>query len=399
MSRPAEANSSLHVLTLTPFFPSKQNEVSGCFIAEPIEQLRHLNIESSVIAISPLHYPKRQAISKAAAEWLRFPQIPGNLGLSSAGELLYARLQRRIQKLHSLTPIDVIHAHAALPCGRAAALLSKQLKIPFVVSVHGLDVFNSGFLTGIPAAWRRKASVRVYRAARTVICVSRKVEEILKTGMSQSVASAVVYNGVDPSLFSPNSSADPVASGRPNERFDPEILIVGNLQRSKGHEVVLRALASLKPYFPHFRCHIVGEGPDRARFEELSRNLGIDQQVRFMGRESRFEVANAMRRCTVFVLPSRNEGLGCAYLEAMACGKPVIGCRGQGIDEVIEHSKNGWLIPADGLEQLAQGLSDLLSSTELRMRIGTAARQTILQKFTLLHQARQLEEIYRQSIV
>jgi glycosyltransferase involved in cell wall biosynthesis len=106
-----------------------------------------------------------------------------------------------------------------------------------------------------------------------------------------------------------------------------------------------------------------------------------------------------MRRCSVFVLPSRNEGLGCVYLEAMSCGKPVIGCRGQGIEQVIEHGKNGWLIPVDGLEQLVQGLSALLESPEMCARIGTAARQTILEKLTLAHQAKQLDRIYRQAIV
>lgn len=389
----AEVNSALHVLTLTPFFPSKQNEVSGCFIAEPIEQLTRFNIDSSVIAVSPLHHPRKQASSSAAAEWLRFPQIPGNLGLSSAGESLYSRLLPRIRKLHSVKPIDVIHAHAALPCGHAAALLSRQLKIPFVVSVHGLDVFNSCFLAGIPADWRRKASVRAYGAARTVICVSRKVEEILKTGMPTATGSAVVYNGVDPNLFSSN----PVAHLITLERSDSEILMVGNLLRSKGHELVLQALRSLKSSFPSLQCRIIGEGPDRSQFEGLSRDLGIERQVQFVGRQSRSEVAEAMRRCSIFVLPSRNEGLGCVYLEAMSCGKPVIGCRGQGIDEVIEHGRNGWLIPIDGLEELVQGISDLLSSMELRMRIGTAARQTIMEKFTLLHQAEQLARIYRQE--
>lgn len=105
-----------------------------------------------------------------------------------------------------------------------------------------------------------------------------------------------------------------------------------------------------------------------------------------------------MRRCSVFVLPSRNEGLGCAYLEAMSCDKPVIACCGQGIDEVIEHGENGWLIPVDGLEQLVQGLAVLLGSSELRARIGIAARQTVLEKLTLSHQAEHLARIYREAI-
>ena len=391
MSQVAGTISELHVLTLTPFFTSDQNEVSGCFIAEPIEQLKQFGVDSSVIAVAPIYYPRRQPSPSAAADWVRYPQVPGNLGLSSAGKLLYARLLLRVQKLHRVKRIDVIHAHAALPCGHAAALLSRRLHIPFVVTVHGLDVFNTCFLSGIPAAWRRKVSVEVYRAARTVICISGKVQEILKTGTPAETCSAIVYNGVNPILFSPDAAV--------SEPVDPEILMVGNLLRSKGHELVLRALGILRSSFPQLRCRIIGEGPERSQFEGLARDLGIGPQVQFVGRQSRSEVAEAMRRCSVFVLPSRNEGLGCVYLEAMSCGRPVIGCRGQGIDEVIEHGKNGWLVPVDGLEELVQGLSALLGSRELRMHIGRAARQTILEKLTHSHQAELLARIYRQTRV
>ena len=86
------------------------------------------------------------------------------------------------------------------------------------------------------------------------------------------------------------------------------------------------------------------------------------------------------------------------YLEAMACGKPVIACRGQGIDEIIKHGRNGWLIPVDGLDELEQGLSTLLQSTDVSSRMGTAARETILNGLNLLDQAQRLANIYRQAI-
>jgi teichuronic acid biosynthesis glycosyltransferase TuaC len=388
----------LHVLTLTPFFPSDQNEVSGCFVAEPIEKLSQFGVDSSVIAVSPIHYSRKHSISPAPAEWVRYLQIPGTLGLSSAGKLLCARLFRQIRRLHSVKPIDVIHAHAALPCGHAAMLLSRRLNIPFVVTIHGLDVFNTCSLGGVPAVWRRKVSLDVYRAARNVICISGKVREILKAGMPAETTSAVVHNGVNPDLFSPNSSSAGQVDPSIDPDFAPHILIVGTLLRSKGHELALWALAKLRPWFPRLQCRIIGEGRDRARFEALAHELDIGQHVQFVGRQSRLQVAEAMRRCSVFVLPSKNEGLGCVYLEAMSCGKPVIGCRGQGIDEVIEHGKNGWLIPADGLEELVQGLSALLGSRELSARIGTAARQTVLEGLTLSHQAKQLATVYRQAI-
>ena len=205
----------------------------------------------------------------------------------------------------------------------------------------GLDVFNTCFHGGVPAAWRRAASIEVYSAARTVICISGKVQRLLTEGMSETVHSALVYNGTDTDLFSPALDAAASQEGM-------EILIVGNLLAGKGHELVFRSMHELQKTFPKLRCRVIGEGADRGRFEALVHELRIAERVHFEGTRSRAAVADAMRACSVFVLPSKYEGLGCAYLEAMACGKPVIACRGQGIDEIIEHGRNGWLVPGLG---------------------------------------------------
>ena len=392
--------SALHVLTLTPFFPSAGDEVSGCFIAESNRQLEPFGVTPSVIAVAPIHYSRKTSNPSAPATWVRYPQIPGALGLSSAGRWLYARLLAEVPQLHKRNPIDVIHAHGALPCGHAAALLARALNIPFVVTLHGLDVFNTCFRGGAPAEWRRKISVDVYGRARMVICISEKVQRLLREGAPDEVRSTVVYNGTDPSFFSPAptvglTNAAVQQNVAPQEK---EILIVGNLIVSKGYELVLRAMSNLGSSFPQLRCRIIGEGPDRAQFEALAKSLGLAQRVQFLGRKSRAEVAEAMRSCSVFVLPSRSEGLGCVYLEAMACGRPVIACRGQGIEEIIEHGSNGWLIPVDGLEELVQALQTLLGSPDLCAGIGDAGRQTILSRLTLAHQARQLATIYGGAI-
>jgi teichuronic acid biosynthesis glycosyltransferase TuaC len=377
----------LHVLTLTPFYPSDGDEVSGCFVAETLRELKTCDVSSSVIAVDSIYHPSRRASREFPAEWIRYPQLPGNFGLSSAGNFLGATLLGKIRQLHRQTPISVIHAHAALPCGHAAAFLSRRLGIPFVVTIHGLDVFNNCFQKGIAAGWRRRASVSVYQRAHKTICISNKVQQLLKDGMGTTVSSAVVYNGTDPSLFAPGSAGEQ----------PPTVLIVGNLLAGKGHELVLRAFDRVKESHPGLQCKMIGVGADRERFAGLARDLGVADQVYFLGRRSRSEVAEAMRNCTVFALPSRFEGLGCVYLEAMASGKPVIGCRGQGIDEIIDHGRNGWLIPVDGLEELVQGLEVLLGDAELRGRIGQAARQTILEKLTLSHQRENLAKIYEEA--
>lgn len=378
----------LHVLTLTPFYPSDGDEVSGCFVAESLRELAALGVASSVIAVDSIYHARRSSNPQSPAEWIRYPQLPGNFGLSSAGRFLGAVLLPKVQQLHRRSPVNVIHAHAALPCGHAAAFLSRCLGIPFVVTIHGLDVFNACFQNGIAARWRQETSLDVYASTRNVICISQKVCQLLTDGADATVDAEVVYNGTDPNLFAPA----PAPKGPP-----PTILIVGNLLVGKGHELVLRAVARLKDSHPALHCQIIGEGADRNRFVNLTRELGLGNRIHFLGRRSRVEVAEAMRNCTVFVLPSRYEGLGCVYLEAMACGKPAIACKGQGIDEIIHHGRNGWLIPVDGLEELVQGLQLLLANADLRAQIGEAARQTILDHLTLSHQARKLMTIYEEA--
>jgi teichuronic acid biosynthesis glycosyltransferase TuaC len=391
--QPLENNisSNLHVLTLTPFFPSAGDEVSGCFISESLRHLALLGVTSSVIAVDPIYHRRRKPNPQSPAEWILYPQLPGNFGLSSAGRFLGSVLLNRVRKLHRRSPIHAIHAHAALPCGHAAAFLSERLNIPFVVTIHGLDVFNRCFQRGIAAAWRKKSSLHVYEKAARVICISEKVRDLLTQESNQKVSSEVVYNGTDPEFFAPAS-----LDGASSFQASPTILVVGTLLAGKGQELVLRALARLKDRYPALQAEFIGDGAHRDRFIALAQELQVADRVHFLGRRTRSEVAEAMRRCTLFVLPSRFEGLGCVYLEAMASGKPAIGCRGQGIGEIIEDGVNGALTPVDGLDELAHKLQALLADSELRTRIGVAARQTILDRFTLSHQARNLFDIYRQ---
>lgn len=377
----------LHVLTLTPFYPSVGDEVSGCFVAESLARLEALGLTSSVIAVDSIYHGRRKPSQLSPAEWIRYPQLPGNFGLSSAGKFLGAALLSKVRALHHRKPVSVIHSHAALPCGHAAAFLARRLSIPFVVTIHGLDVFNRCFQDGIAAGWRKKASLHVYESARKIICISDRVRTLLKDGAGSAVNAEVVYNGTDTDFFAPGHA----------EQGSPTILIVGNLLAGKGQELVLRAIAKLNGSYPGLQCQLIGEGADRDRFAALAAELSITDRVHFLGRRPRAEVAEAMRNCTVFVLPSRYEGLGCVYLEAMACGKPAIACHGQGIDEIIHHGENGWLIPVDGLNELEEGLRALLGNAELRARIGHAARQTIIASLTLSHQARKLMAIYEDA--
>ena len=380
---------AMSVLTLTPFYPTASDDVAGCFIAEPLRAMQEFHVNSYVVAVRPWH--RRRAGSNPlapVATWIQYPSIPGGIGLASAGTFLYASLISGVRKLHRSRRIDLIHAHAALPCGHAAVLLSRELKIPCVVTVHGLDAFFDNQVRGYAGAWCTRVAQFVYRSASRVICISDKVANRVLDGAIAPVNTRVIYNSVDAQLFS-RASTD----SAPNT-----ILSVGNLISIKGHELLLRALVAILPDHPNIACQIIGDGPERDRLTRLASDCNIANRVRFLGRQSRKQVADAMRRCVLFALPSRYEGLGCVYLEAMSTEKPVIACRGQGIDEIIQHGSNGWLIEPGNLQELIAALSTLLQNLRLRRQIGEAARRTVLQNHTSEHQAAQLVTLYRECV-
>jgi glycosyltransferase involved in cell wall biosynthesis len=379
----------MRVLTLTPFYPTSSDDAFGCFVAEPLRELEGLGVNSHVLAVRP-SYRNRVGSGAAApvATWLRYPAIPSGIGLASAGTLLYATLIAKVRKLHFAQPIDLIHAHAALPCGHAAVLLSREFNIPCVVTVHGLDAFFDKQVRGLAGRWCKRVAQFVYRSASRVICISQRVSEQLTEGSPIHANTKVIYNGVDSSAFRPSST----------DSLPHTILSVGNLIPSKGHELLLRAFASVMPTYPQLNCEIIGDGPEYQSLVRLAKECNIADKVHFVGRQSRNQVAEAMRRCAIFALPSHYEGLGCVYLEAMSSEKPVIGCRGQGIDEVIRHGSNGWLIGSGNLQELVAALSTLLQNMRLRRQIGEAARRTILQNFTSAHHAGQLMTLYQECL-
>jgi glycosyltransferase involved in cell wall biosynthesis len=391
----ADRGHSLHVLTLTPFYPSDHDDASGCFIAEPLDVLARAGIQNTVMAVRPAYRPRLRArASVVPVQWLRYWALPGGPGLPSAGAFLFARIVARVRKLNRVQPIDLIHAHAPLPCGHAAMLLSRELNIPYLVSVHGLDAFSTEQVSGKSGEWCRRISQRVYRSAGEVICVSENVREQVLAGAGGNCRTAVVYNSVDPTLFFPQADAS-MASSDTNSFL---ILSIGNLIPIKGHEHLIRATAFLAPEFPSLHCEIIGDGPECRRLQVLADKLQVSDRVRFLGRQSRTQVAGALRRCTIFALPSRYEALGCVYLEAMSTGKPAIGCRNQGIAEIIHHGWNGLLVDPDNQEELARAISTLLRDEPGRRKMGTAARNTILEKFTLAHQAENLARVYRECV-
>ncbi|HKW16130.1 MAG TPA: glycosyltransferase [Terriglobales bacterium] len=386
LERAGTTRQTLRILTITPFYPSIADPTQGKFISEPIAQLRASGISNQTIAVQPFYRRPGYGSDTVETTWVPYFSVPGNLGLSTAGNFLAKRLLNSVVQRHSRQPFHLIHAHAALPCGHAAMLLSKQLSIPFVVSVHGLDAYFTR-QAGILVRDRcRRVAEEVYSAAANVICISEKVRSQVAAGVRANTT--VIYNGVDPEIFSPASSTDSPLS----------LVSVGNLIPTKGHAILLRAFAQAVKVVPDCKLEIIGNGPERNRLIRLASRLGVSGNVHFRGRQSTAYVVQAMRRCTAFVLPSTYEGLGCVYLEAMACAKPVIACYGQGIDEVIHHGKTGILVqPGDEIE-LRDAILMLLIDQDRRQKVGSSARDLVGQQFTVQRQAWLLRDIYQRCL-
>lgn len=348
-----------------------------------------MGVTNSVMVASPVYRRRPPAhVSTPSAASVHYLSLPSGWGLSSAGAFLFTALLPRVRVLHRKNPMHLIHAHAALPCGHAAMLLSKELGVPFVVSVHGLDAYSDRQVPGRPGTWCRRISQLVFRSAARVVGISERVREQVLEG-TPDAKTTVVYNGTDPVRFSPAEQAP---------EGPPKIVSIGNLIPIKGHAALLQAVATIREKYPTLICEFVGSGPELASLMELAKRLQLSDRVRFLGRKNREETASLLRKATLFALPSVYEGLGCVYLEAMACGKATIACRGQGIGDVIRHGSNGWLVGPHDSRELAHGLSTLLENHLLREHLGQEARQTVLQSYTIEHQAMRLRRMYEECI-
>ena len=162
------------------------------------------------------------------------------------------------------------------------------------------------------------------------------------------------------------------------------ILSVGRWQsdeRYKGMDTLITALPRLLTEWPDLQLVMVGEGDDLGWLEAIAEGRGVRRHVHFLTRLSYVEIAACYSACEVFALPSRGEGFGLVYLEAMACGKPVIGGAHGGAPEVIEDGKTGYLVQHGDVSQLATSLETLLSDPALAAEMGARGRERVERDF------------------
>jgi len=169
------------------------------------------------------------------------------------------------------------------------------------------------------------------------------------------------------------------------------ILTVARLaepERYKGYDQILRALPAIRAEIPGLKYIVVGEGEDRTRIEGLIRELNVCDSVVLAGGVSQRELVDYYNLCDVFAMPSKGEGFGIVYLEALVCGKPVLAGDRDGSSEPLQNGNLGTLVNADDVPQIASNLIRILrehggSNGERGMQDGQRLREETLRKFGL----------------
>lgn len=235
-----------------------------------------------------------------------------------------------------------------------------------------------GSVSAVVAARRVDFPVRrtfVWQRASLVLAVSRRIREVLVGQGIDRRRVEVVYSGIDPSDVVPSPDAAAASELRAAGSAGNEHVLVasvGALVGHKDHATFVRAAALLAPRYPEVRFAVFGEGPERPKLERLVRAQGLDRVFRLPGHFA--DAAKALDGIDVFVMPSKEEGLGTACIEAMQAGRPVIATSAGGLRELAVDGAFRPVVPADPAA-LAVELEPLLADEGARERAGVAARR------------------------
>jgi phosphatidyl-myo-inositol dimannoside synthase len=261
------------------------------------------------------------------------------------------------------------HAHLG-PLGLALRLLNRRAE--YWVAAHGIEVW-----TRLPGL-RRRALGHASRIAAVSAFTARAAAEAQGLDPNRFFVLPPV---LDPIFAGSGESALPVALPKQAR----VLLAVGRLvsaEPGKGVDTVIEALPKVLRVFPETYFVIVGDGDARPGLEKLARETGVADRVVFAGEQPLGALGGFYDRCDVFIMPSRQEGFGVVFLEAMAHGKPVIAGAHGGTPELVEDGVSGYLVNYGDAEMTAHRLLALLGDPALAARMGEAGRACFEQSYT-----------------
>ncbi len=198
----------------------------------------------------------------------------------------------------------------------------------------------------------------------------------------------VIHLGVDTIKFSPQKIA---------KADHPTVIFIGKLVANKGIEELIESVSNLVIEFPDLQLNIIGTGEEKyiQRLKEKAKSLGTEKMLLFRGFIDKASLPNELSHAHIFAAPSYYEGgPGFVYLEAMACGLPVIGCSGSGLDEIIQQEVNGMLVPPKDVVALTNTFSKMLKDHKFSEQMGMNARDYILNECDSDQCLKKLENFY-----
>ncbi len=256
--------------------------------------------------------------------------------------------------------------------GPARALVPSagRQTLRYAVQLHGIEVWR-------PLSNRHS---RALAGAAVLVANSEFTATKARPFLPPNAAIRVVPPGIEPRRQGGAPDADLLA--RAEHGFALIAARISDRERYKGHDELLSALALLAPTVPTVRLVVAGEGADRARLEGAAAELGLSDRVLFTGAISDATLEELYRRAALFVMPSKLEGFGLVFVEAMAAAKPCIALAGTAPAEIVVDGETGLLVSPDDPRALAGAIGELLSSPERARAMGIAGRRRYEAEFT-----------------
>jgi phosphatidylinositol alpha-1,6-mannosyltransferase len=283
-----------------------------------------------------------------------------------------------VRKLRRMGPNSAIICGLWYPEGLLATLACVR---PRVILAHGLE------LRPTRACWRRRVwhwlMRLVLRRASLVVANSRYTADLVRARAPRAAVAAMPL-GVDHRRFCPGDRQ--AARRRLHVPDDKRVLLtVSRILRHKGHRLVFQALAALPDSARARLVYLIaGQGRDMSRLQHEAEALGLERVVRWIGYVPEADLPQLYQSADLFVLCTREdpdqpdvEGFGLAFLEAQACGIPVVGTRTGGIPDAVAEGEGGWLIDQDDVAALAAILARLVEEPVAFSRMGCTARQRV----------------------
>ena len=319
-------------------------------------------------------------LRRRAAEGLDFvPLAPSHeLDLKAGWKL--SRLLNRLRP-------DIVHAHDPHAVSTAALALSMSTAqpVPPLVASRRVDFHLK---TNSFSRWK-------YRQVRMFLSASDAIARILRADGIPAAQIVTVHEGIDVERIT-NIEPASVHAAFWLPTHAPVVGNIGALVAHKGQRHLIDAAAILHREVPDARVVILGEGELRAALEHQVRHLHLEKHVLLPG--FRDDVLALLKGVDIFVMSSETEGLGTSILDAMACGRPVVGTRAGGIPEVVEDGVTGLLVEPRDPKSLAQAITTLLQDEALRTRMGAAGLARARERFTVDRMVAATIAVYEQVL-